>query len=95
MSLISKKTTYNSDIIMGDEYEDTQTGFKGIATSIHFYQYACERITLEAYESKSKEIREMTFDAPRLTHVKTQKRATTTRTGGPARAGEMRTVASR
>lgn len=86
---------YSSDIILGDEYLDDQTGFKGIATSIHFYQYACERITLEAFEPKSKEVRELTFDAPRLTHVKTKQRATTTRTGGPARAGETRSVASR
>lgn len=86
---------YDSDIILGEEYEDTQTGYKGIATSIHFYQYACERISLEAYEKKSKEIRELTFDAERLVSTKTGIRAKATKTGGPARAGETRSVVSR
>jgi hypothetical protein len=88
-------TTFNSDIVLGDEYEDTQTGYTGIATSIHFYQYACERITIEAYDDKSKEVRELTFDAPRLRHMESGKIAETTRTGGPARAGETRSVVSR
>lgn len=84
------KHNYQSDIILGEKYEDTQTGYVGVATGIHFYQHACERITLEAFEPKSKEVRELTFDAPRLVSVKTKKRATTDKTGGPARAGERR-----
>lgn len=86
----TKNSDYTSDIVLGEEYEDTQTGYTGIATGIHFYQHACERVTLEAYEPSRKEIREMTFDAPRLKSVKTQEVATATKAGGPARAGEKR-----
>lgn len=88
-------SAFRSDITLGEEYEDTQTGYRGIATSIHFYQHACERITLEAYEKKTKEIREMTFDAPRLVNVRSGQRARTDKTGGPARAGETRSVVTR
>lgn len=85
-----EKHSYETDIVLGELYIDTQTGYEGIATSIHFYQHACERVTLEAFESKTKQVRELTFDSPRLQHAKTKKQATTTKTGGPARAGERR-----
>ena len=75
------KQKYESDIILGDRYVDKQTGIEGTATAIHFYQYGCERVNLEAVvEGK---IEEYSFDAPRLTHKATDKVATTTRTGGP------------
>lgn len=75
------KKNYESDVILGDEYVDKQTGIKGIATAIHFYQYGCERVGIEVMIAGK--IEEYTFDSPRLTHVKTQKTATTNRTGGP------------
>lgn len=88
------KTTYKSDVRLGEKYRDDQTGIEGVATSAHFYQHACERITLE-YVKPDGELQEVTFDAPRLASVRTGKTATTTRTGGPARVGEGRAVPSR
>jgi hypothetical protein len=83
-------SNFNSDIVLGDEYEDTQTEFRGIATAIYFYQYGCERVNLEAFDKKTKDIRSLTFDAPRLRHVKTGRVATVTRTGGPGNGREAR-----
>lgn len=83
-------STYTSDIILGDKYQDTQTDFEGVATAIYFYQYGCERVNLEAYDKKTKEIRSLAFDAPRLRHVNTGKVATVTRTGGPGNGREAR-----
>jgi hypothetical protein len=84
-------TAYTSDVILGEKYRDDQTGLEGIATSVHFYQHACERVTLE-YVHKQQGLLEVTFDAPRLTSLATGRTARTTRTGGPARAGETREV---
>lgn len=75
------KTKYGTDIKLGEKYSDPQTGIVGTATSIHFYQYGCERVTIELIVSGKLE--EYTFDAPRLVAEATGKRATTTRTGGP------------
>lgn len=77
------KTKYESDIRLGERYEDKQTGIKGVATAVHFYQYGCERVNIEVMVAGK--IEEYSFDAPRLTHIDTQKQATTTRTGGPAK----------
>ncbi len=75
------KQQHSTDIILGEEYEDTITGLKGKATVIAFYLHACERVTLEFI--KDSEVKYESFDAPRLKHIKTQAVATTTRTGGP------------
>lgn len=84
-------TKYESDIKLGELYIDKQTGIQGIATSIGFYQHACERVTIELVMGG--ELKEYTFDAPRLTNVRTNETATTTRTGGPrsmpTRPGKM------
>lgn len=89
------KTTYKSDIILGERYRDPQTGIEGVATSAHFYQYACERIVLE-FVKPDGELQENTFDAPRLESVKTGKRAEVTKTGGPGSVHERsRPVPSR
>lgn len=77
------KNTFKTDIILGERYRDEQTGIEGTATSVHFYQFACERIAIEAV-IKGK-IEEYYFDAPRLIHLDSGKRATTTLTGGPQR----------
>lgn len=82
------KTKYTTDIKLGETYCDPQTGIRGVATSIHFYQYACERVTLEFLKGDG-ELQENTFDAPRLENVKTPGvRATTERTGGPGSVHE-------
>lgn len=88
------KQTFKTDIKLGDRYRDDQTGIEGVATSVHFYQHACERVTLE-YVNKDGDISEVTFDSPRLTNLRTHLTATTTKTGGPARVGETRSVPGR
>lgn len=75
------KQKYASDIKLGERYLDKQTGIEGVAASVHFYQFGCERVTLEAVVQGK--IEEYSFDAPRLTHKETDITATTTRTGGP------------
>lgn len=82
---------FESDIKLGEKYRDEQTGIEGIATSIHFYQFACERVSIE-FIHEQRGLQELTFDAPRLTSIKTGKTAKVEKTGGPARAGETRTV---
>ncbi len=74
---------YETDIVLGEKYRDEQTGMEGIATIISFFQHACERVTLEWVDGK--DVKEMTFDAPRLTRVSTGEKAETTKTGGPMR----------
>ena len=83
MKLIGKVKKYESDIVLGERYLDKQTGFEGVATSISFFQFACERICLEDYDASRKQVKEVVFDAPRLTSVKTGETATVTKTGGP------------
>ncbi len=84
----SGKETYKSDIKLGEVYRDQQTGFEGTATGIYFFQHACERVNLETYDPKSREVKDHTFDAPRLVHVKTEQVAQSRRPGGPGRSGE-------
>jgi hypothetical protein len=88
------KNTFETDIRLGEKYRDDQTGLEGIATSIHFYQHACERVTLE-YVHEQQGLLELTFDSPRLTSMATGITAVTAKTGGPARAGERRTGGAR
>lgn len=90
------KHQYKSDVVLGEKYRDTQTGYEGIAIVAAFFQHGCERITLESYDAERKEIKEMSFDAPRLQSVKTGRQATSERTGGPDKApsGLMRGAGS-
>jgi hypothetical protein len=89
------KAKYTSDITLGERYRDEQTGFEGVATSITFFQYACERIALETYDATRREVKTEVFDAPRLTSVKTNERATTDRTGGPQMPNAQRGALAR
>lgn len=75
------KQKYQTDIRLGERYRDEQTGIEGVATGLTFFQYGCERVNVEAVVAGK--IEEYGFDAPRLTHVETQRRAESTRTGGP------------
>jgi hypothetical protein len=91
----AKPEQYGSDIKIGHLYREPRTGIEGTATALHFYEHACERVTLE-YMDRDNVIQEVTFDAPRVRLVtKPDVPVTTTRTGGPARAGERRPVSSR
>ena len=80
---MSKKNSYQSDVVLGRKYIDEQTSFEGVATAIYFYQFGCERVTLESYDATQKQIRTETFDAPRLTDLESGVKAKVTRTGGP------------
>jgi hypothetical protein len=73
---------YESDIVLGDRYRDTQTGLEGVATSLYFFQYGCERVNLEIV-TPGGEIKDYGFDAPRLEHALSGDRATARRSGGP------------
>src|SRR5688572_1018191 len=92
MSLFTQgREKYMSDVVIGDRYRDTQTGIEGVATALHFYQHACERVTLEAVSGKTGELVEYGFDAPRLVAVeRPAEPVRQQRTGGPARHGESR-----
>lgn len=79
---------YDSDIILGERYRDTQTKIEGIAIATCFFQHGCERVTLELLNHEG-EIREYVFDAPRLMHVDTEKVARKTDTGGPSKGPDM------
>jgi hypothetical protein len=82
---------YRSDIELGVRYRDKQTGIEGTATALHFYQFACERVTIEAVSKQSGELQEYGFDAPRLVSVEApEEPVRQQRTGGPARHGERR-----
>jgi hypothetical protein len=83
MGLFNGNTEYKSDIVLGERYIDKQTGYEGVATSVSFFQHACERVVIETFDKNRQHVIEAIFDAPRLTHVRTQKVATTTKTGGP------------
>lgn len=76
-------TSYDTDIVLGETYIDKQTGIEGTAVAVSFYQFGCERVSLESVNKG--EIKEYGFDAPRLTRVSTGATAKTTKTGGPDR----------
>lgn len=88
-------TTFPSDINLGEEYVDAQTGYKGIATSVTFFQHACERVCIESFDKKRQQVIEQVFDAPRLTNTKTKKTAVVTKTGGPQMPNAQRGAAVR
>lgn len=77
-------TTYRSDIVLGDQYRDRDTGLIGVVQSVHFYRNACERVIINYLHDG--DIKEASFDAVDLIHVDTEKPATSTKTGGPARS---------
>lgn len=80
---MSKKVSYESDLSLGERVRDTQTGYEGVVTSITFFQYACERVCVEDYDTERKAVRTEVFDAPRLVKVSTGERARVVKTGGP------------
>jgi hypothetical protein len=74
--------TFESDIQLGERYRDDLTGFEGTATACYFFLHGCERVLLENFNVEKGEIREQTFDSPRLTHVESETKVTTDKTGG-------------
>lgn len=83
---------YISDIKLGEKYKEPRSGIEGTATAISFYEFACERVTLETFNESKGEIHEYTFDAPRLVSLETGKAAVVTKTGGPDRAMPRRSI---
>jgi hypothetical protein len=75
-------SSYKTDIVLGDRYVDEQTGYDGVASAVTFYQHACERVVLESYDASRREVKEVVFDAPRLTSIETRETATSARPGG-------------
>jgi hypothetical protein len=86
----SGKQSYRTDIKLGERYRDDQTGIVGVATSITFFQHACERVQIEKVSDHDGDIKEYIFDAPRLTHVETNVTAKVAKTGGPGRPNAQR-----
>lgn len=95
MGIFSGENDFKSDIVLGEKYIDKQTGYEGIATSVTFFQHACERVCIESYDTTRKQVIESVFDAPRLTHVETQKVAKVVKTGGPQMPNSQRSTLSR
>lgn len=73
---------FQTDIELGERYQVKGTEIEGMATSIHFYQHSCERVTLE-FIARDGKLEEYTFDSPRLVSVRTGVQATSPRPGGP------------
>ena len=74
-------------IMLGDEVQDSISGFKGIATARHFYLQGCDRITITPQvddDGKMKD--EASFDEPQLkviTPEKIRRQAIRNDPGGP------------
>lgn len=81
---MASKQKYETDIVLGERYRDDQTGIEGVATSIAFFQHACERVVVEKM-LETGELKEYAFDSPRLTHITSGVKATSNRPGGPDR----------
>ncbi len=78
-----------TDIILGEEYVDKITGFRGVAVGITFWLHACERVGLQSQELKEDgTVRKIEwFDVPGVEHVKTKATPKATKTGGPPARG--------
>lgn len=82
--------SYGTDIVLGEEYRDELSGFTGKAIGLYFYISGCERVELETFDEKRKELKGAIFDAGRLIHVATGKTATQQAPGGPDRGMTFR-----
>lgn len=88
--------TEETDVILGERYRDDLTGVEGVATARINFLHGCERVTLEVLNDKDGELKEYTFDAPRLIRVVTQQpvEMKVAKTGGsrpgPTRSGLTR-----
>jgi hypothetical protein len=74
-------------IELGDEVQDTITGFKGIAIARHTYLQGCDRISVQPKVNKEgKNQDSVAFDEPQLKVIKPKahKRDTTQKPGGVA-----------
>lgn len=59
-----------TDIVLGEEYQDTITGFKGFATSTHSYINGCHQVGLSAKgKTAGDEPKVYSFDVERIKRV--------------------------
>jgi len=79
---VSKLSVFKTDIVLGDRYRDTATGFVGTATSVYFYEHACERVCLKGMNGQG-EVVEYVFDSPEVEHAETKVVPVVAKTGGP------------
>lgn len=79
---MSKSSVFKTDVVLGDRYRDTATGFEGTATSVYFFEHACERVQLKGINTQG-EVVEYVFDAPELEHAETRLQPVVTKSGGP------------
>lgn len=78
------------DVLLGQEYKDVVTGYKGIATSKHEYMNGCTRYTLEAKMDKDGKIPDsLAVDIQQLRPTANTRKikAVQTKTGGPPARG--------
>ena len=79
---------YESQIILGRKYRHRRSGTEGWATSITFFENACERVILESYE-RNKLTGKLTttesFDSVELVDAETGDDVSTAKPGGPER----------
>lgn len=68
--------TYTSDIEMGATYRDSITGFEGVAVSVTFFLYACERVALQPAKMKDGVPVDLhVFDSHQLKFVKSAEKS--------------------
>ena len=79
---------YQSDIEMGKEYIDKRSGIKGRAVAIILYEHSCQRVEIEYV--KDGELKQLIFDAIRLTSVETGETAQDDKPGGDKRTSLAR-----
>ena len=77
-----KKSTFETDIVLGEKYRDKATGFEGTAKAVYFYEHACERVALTGMNTQG-EVVEYVFDSPELESVATQETPRVKTPGGP------------
>jgi len=75
-------TAFTSDVVLGERYRDSVSGFEGTATGCFFFLHGCERVHLEQWSPEHAKMVSETFDSPRLVHIETETALTTDKTGG-------------
>lgn len=86
------KALYPSDAKLGVEYKHKRFPIQGFATSVTFFENACERVILEWDGDNNltgKRLHTESFDIVDLVEVETGKQATAEQTGGPSRGEEL------
>lgn len=77
-------STFSTQLVLGERYRDTNTGFEGKCVSISFFEHGCERCGIRGM-NKQGDIVEYAFDAPEVelcaTNVPVQ--VIEAKTGGP------------